>query len=92
MGFFWMVVIGAAAGWMGGRFMKAHEYGVRVDIVIGVVGALVAALLLRMLGPSDGLGAVASVLVAAIGATTLLFAMRRFMTAQPVPIRRPRRR
>ena len=91
MGFIWVIVVGAIAGWMGGSFMKVNEYGVRADIAIGIVGAFVAAILLRMIGPA-GAGIIASVIVATIGAMILLFTLRRFMVTAPVATPRPKRR
>ncbi len=92
MGFFWILVTGAIAGMIAGKYMKESQYGLPADIVLGVVGASTAALLVRLLGPSGGVGVVWSVIVAIVGSTLLLVAARRFMKLEPVPTRRPRRR
>lgn len=90
MGLIWIVIVGGAAGWLGGQLMKPGEYGARVDIIGGVVGAFLSAFLMRVF--SDGLGAVWSVIVAIVGAGLFMLAMRRFINPAPVVTPRTRRR
>ena len=92
MGFIWIVVAGAAAGWAVGRFMTPNEYGPVGDIVVGVAGALVATLLFRFFGPAGGVGIVGGLIIVVAGATLLLFTARRFMKPEPAPAQRTRRR
>ena len=40
MEYVWFVVIGLAVGLVSGRFLQGNNYGVRGDIVFGVIGAL----------------------------------------------------
>ncbi len=90
MAFIWIVLIGAAAGFLGGKLMKPNENGAFIDPIAGAGGACVLALLVRVV--SGGVGVFASVIVALIGASILLVSARRFMKQAPVPTPRVRRR
>lgn len=90
MGFIWIVVVGAAAGWLVGRWITPNEYGAPGDIIIGVMGAFVAALLFKMFGPAGGVGIVWAVIITAAGSVVLLFGSRRFMKPKVIPVPRPR--
>lgn len=92
MGFMWIVVAGAAAGFVSGKFMGPNEYGPVGDMGIGIAGALVATLLFRFFGPAAGVGLLGGIVVVAAGAAVLRFALRAFLKPQPVPARRTRRR
>lgn len=47
------IIIGGLAGWLASRFMNTGT-GVFLNIVLGIVGAVVASLLLGVLGISFG--------------------------------------
>ena len=43
MGFMWLlwtIVIGILAGWIAGRIMKGHDMGLAIDLLVGIVGAV----------------------------------------------------
>ncbi len=40
MEFLWFILIGIAAGWLAGQFMKGGGYGLIGDLIVGVIGAL----------------------------------------------------
>ena len=86
MGYLWSIVIGAGIGWIGGKFLKREEYGARVDIIGGMLGGFLSALLIHVL--SDGVGIAWGIIIAIIGASVLLVGMRRFMKPAALPIRR----
>jgi uncharacterized membrane protein YeaQ/YmgE (transglycosylase-associated protein family) len=92
MSYMFIVVIGAVAGWVAGQYLKGSESGVAIDFVAGALGAVVAVVLSRMLGPVAAAGMLMSVIIAVIGAVASLYAMRRFMKARLVPETRTRRR
>jgi uncharacterized membrane protein YeaQ/YmgE (transglycosylase-associated protein family) len=92
MSYLFIVVIGAVAGWVAGQQLKGSELPVGVDLAAGAVGACVAVLLSRLVGPAAAAGFVMSSVVAIIGAIGSLFAFRRIMKAKAVPVTRPRRR
>ena len=72
----WFVLIGLAAGWLAGHFMRGGGYGALGDIVLGVLGALVGGFLFRQLGLSAGGGLIGALIVATIGAVVVLFLVR----------------
>ena len=76
MEFIWFILIGLAAGWLAGQFMRGGGFGVVGDIALGVVGALVGGLMFRALGVSAGGGLIGALIVATIGAVVMLFLIR----------------
>ena len=56
--------------------MKGGGFGVLMDIVIGIVGALIGGWLFGALGVYPGFGLIGSILVAFIGACILLWLIR----------------
>ena len=92
MGFIWIVVAGAATGFIAGKFMRDNEYGPIGDIAVGVTGALLATILFRFFGPDSGVGVLGGLVVVILGATALRLALRTWMQPAPAPVRRPGRR
>ena len=75
----WLIV-GAIAGWLAGQIVKGHGFGLVGNIVVGIVGAVIAGWLLPMLGL--GLpGILGSIIYAVIGAVILLFLIGLFKRA-----------
>ena len=70
------LVIGAVAGWLAGTFVKGGGFGLLGDIVVGIVGAFVGGWLLPRLGVHLGVGLVAIIASATIGAVVLLLILR----------------
>lgn len=71
-GIIYILLIGAAAGWLAGQFMKGRGFGVIGNIVVGIVGAIIGGWLLGTLGVSLASGLVGSLITALIGAVVLL--------------------
>jgi uncharacterized membrane protein YeaQ/YmgE (transglycosylase-associated protein family) len=46
VGFIGYIIIGALAGWIGGKLVKGSGSGILMNIVIGIVGALIGGFLL----------------------------------------------
>ena len=70
------LVIGAVAGWLAGNVIRGGGYGLIGDIVVGILGSIVAGYLLPLLGIHLGAGFVRSVINAFIGACLLLTIVR----------------
>lgn len=68
----YFLLIGAAAGWLAGQFMKGKGFGLVGNIVVGIIGALIGGWLLGTLGVSIGGGLIGSLITATIGAVVLL--------------------
>jgi uncharacterized membrane protein YeaQ/YmgE (transglycosylase-associated protein family) len=74
------ILIGLAAGWLAGRFLKSG-FGVAGNLGVGVFGALVGGFLARWLGLSAADGLLGSLIVATIGAVVFLLALRQLKRA-----------
>ena len=66
-----MLLVGAVAGWLAGQIMKGAGFGLIGNIIVGILGAIVAGFLLPGILPLSGL--VGSIISATIGAVILLF-------------------
>jgi uncharacterized membrane protein YeaQ/YmgE (transglycosylase-associated protein family) len=68
------IVIGAIAGWLAGVVVKGAGFGLVGNIIVGIVGAFVAAWLLPAAGLSFSVGnpLITSILYATIGAIVVL--------------------
>ncbi|GAB7535435.1 GlsB/YeaQ/YmgE family stress response membrane protein [Burkholderia sp. 3C] len=75
------LIIGAIAGWLAGLLVKGGGFGLIVDIIVGIVGAIIGGWLAAKLGIAVGGGFFASIIVAVIGAVILLFIIRLFRRA-----------
>ena len=71
-----ILLIGAIAGWLAGQIVQGTGFGLVGDIIIGIVGALIASFLFPSLGIRLGSGIVAEIIAATIGAIILLVIMR----------------
>jgi uncharacterized membrane protein YeaQ/YmgE (transglycosylase-associated protein family) len=74
------LAIGAVAGWLAGILMKGGGFGLLIDMVLGVVGAVVGGFLFGLLGLSAN-GLIGSIITATVGAVVLLVVARLFNKA-----------
>jgi uncharacterized membrane protein YeaQ/YmgE (transglycosylase-associated protein family) len=74
------LAIGAVAGWLAGVLMKGGGFGLLIDIVLGIVGAVVGGFLFGLLGISAN-GLIGSIITATVGAVVLLLVVRLFKQA-----------
>lgn len=75
--FLWFILIGACAGWLAGQILKGGGFGVVGNIIIGVIGAILGGLIVRLAGfhATNLLGQLIS---ATIGAIVLILLLQRF--------------
>lgn len=72
------IIIGALAGYITGKLMKGSGFGFFMDMVVGLVGAVIGGFLATQLG-FGGVsqhGLIVSIIIAVIGAVILTFAVR----------------
>lgn len=71
------LVIGVVAGWLTGKLMRGAGYGILMDLILGLVGAVLGGWIFGLLGiPAYGLvGGLAS---ATVGAVILVAIARSF--------------
>jgi uncharacterized membrane protein YeaQ/YmgE (transglycosylase-associated protein family) len=65
------LIIGAVAGWIAGQIMRGGGFGLIGNIVVGIVGAVVAGWLLPNFWPMVGIPG--AIVHSAIGAIIVLF-------------------
>jgi len=70
LGLIVMLAIGAVAGWLAGQIMKGAGFGLIGNIVVGILGAVVAGFLF---GGAFAGGLIGQIVGATIGAVVLLF-------------------
>jgi uncharacterized membrane protein YeaQ/YmgE (transglycosylase-associated protein family) len=71
-----ILVVGIVAGWLAGRVTRGGGYGLIGDLVVGLIGAFIGDWLLPQLGIHLGVGMVALIINAFIGAVVLLLILR----------------
>lgn len=71
------LAIGAIAGWLAGVLMKGGGFGLVVDIIVGIIGAVVGGMIFSVLGISAG-GLIGAIITATVGAIALIFVIRLF--------------
>ena len=81
MGWLWFIIIGAVAGWLAGNIMRGGGFGQLMNIVVGVVGALIGGWVFDLLGIGTGDGLIGSLITALVGAILLLWVISLFKRA-----------
>lgn len=71
----WLIIVGAAAGFLATRFMR-FEADVITTVAIGIAGALIGGLVLRFILTVGGL--VGGLVGAVLGAMLLIWAWQKF--------------
>ena len=72
------IIIGLLAGWITGKLMKGSGFGFFMDMIVGLVGALIGGFLSSHLG-LGGIGQhglIISIVIAVIGAVILTWVVR----------------
>jgi uncharacterized membrane protein YeaQ/YmgE (transglycosylase-associated protein family) len=77
-GIFAWIVIGVVAGWITGKLMKGSGFGFFMDMIVGLVGAVIGGFLathLGIAGPGQQ-GLMMSIVIAVVGAVLLTLLVR----------------
>jgi uncharacterized membrane protein YeaQ/YmgE (transglycosylase-associated protein family) len=75
MNLIWWILVGLIAGWAAGKIMKGGGYGVVMDIVLGIIGAVIGGWVMGMFGVYAG-GFLGTIVVAILGAVILIWISR----------------
>jgi uncharacterized membrane protein YeaQ/YmgE (transglycosylase-associated protein family) len=59
--------------------MKGSGYGARMDIILGIVGAIIGGFLMRLGGFTGSGGMIYTIIIAVIGAVILTWVVRKVM-------------
>ena len=73
VGWIGYIIIGAIAGWIAGKIVKGSGSGILMNIVIGVVGALIGGFLLSFFLDTAGGGWWFTLFTAVLGSVILLW-------------------
>jgi uncharacterized membrane protein YeaQ/YmgE (transglycosylase-associated protein family) len=79
----WWAIVGLIAGWATGKLMRGAGYGVVMDLIFGICGAVVGGWVMQALGFAGRGGMIYTILVA-IGGAVVLTALVRLLTGQRV--------
>src|SRR2546425_12354662 len=66
------LIMGAIVGWLAGKIMSGHGYGIIWDVVLGIVGSFVGGFVFSLIFGTAPTGLVISFIVALIGAILLV--------------------
>jgi uncharacterized membrane protein YeaQ/YmgE (transglycosylase-associated protein family) len=74
------IIIGGLAGWLASLVVRGGGMGIGMDIVVGIIGALIGGFILSILGLGGGFTGfnLISLVTAFIGAVILLLLVRLF--------------
>ncbi len=72
LGWFAFLIVGLLAGWIAEKVMK-RDHGLLMNLVVGVVGAYLGALLFSLVGLAPSATFFGALVVAVIGAVILLW-------------------
>lgn len=75
------VLVGLMAGWLAGRIMKDGGYGLKEDMVLGLLGSIAGVWIFRTMGVSPEAGMAVSFVVAFGGAALAIVAQRKIWPA-----------
>ncbi len=78
MSLFYFVLIGILAGYLAGKIMEGKGFGLGVNLLVGIGGAIIGGWLLDELGVYISSGLIGSLITALIGAIVLLFIINLF--------------
>jgi uncharacterized membrane protein YeaQ/YmgE (transglycosylase-associated protein family) len=71
-----IIIVGIVAGWLAGKVMEGGGFGLIGDLIVGLIGAFIGDWLLPQLGIHFGVGIIALIVNAFIGAVVLLLILR----------------
>lgn len=77
-----ILFVGLVAGWLAGKIVRGTGFGIIGDIIVGILGALIASLLFPRLGIHLGTRLVSEIIYSAIGAIILLIVVGLFRGAR----------
>jgi uncharacterized membrane protein YeaQ/YmgE (transglycosylase-associated protein family) len=71
--FLWPIIVGIVAGFLTSKVTKGKGFGIIVNLLVGVGGAILGGWLFGQLEISIGTGLLSTIITAFIGAIVLLF-------------------
>ena len=78
MSWFWFLLIGLVAGWIGNLIFKGKGSGLIINLIVGIVGGWLGGWLFGVLGITIGGKIVGPLIAAIVGAIILLWIVSLF--------------
>jgi uncharacterized membrane protein YeaQ/YmgE (transglycosylase-associated protein family) len=72
----WFLLIGLAAGWLAGQILRSPRRSLIIDLIVGVIGAILGGTLFGLIGLTST-GLVGEFVTALFGSMLLVFLLRR---------------
>jgi uncharacterized membrane protein YeaQ/YmgE (transglycosylase-associated protein family) len=66
------LIMGAIVGWLAGKIMSGHGYGLIWDVVVGIVGSFLGGFIFSLIFGVQSTGLIVSFIVALLGAIVLV--------------------
>lgn len=80
LGWLWFIIIGILAGFIAGKLMRGGGFGIIVNLIVGIIGAVLGGWIFGVLGIAAG-GILGSLVTATVGAIVLLWIVSLFRRA-----------
>ncbi len=77
LGWLWFIIVGILAGFFAGKIMRGGGFGIIVNLIVGIIGAVLGGWVFGLLGISAG-GIIGSLVTATVGAIILLWIVSLF--------------
>ena len=78
MSWIWFILIGIVSGFLAGKIMRGSGFGLIVNLLVGIAGAIIGGWVFGFLNISIGSGLIGSLITSLIGAIILLFVISLF--------------
>ncbi len=72
------IILGGVVGWLAGNLMRGGGFGLLVNIIVGIIGAVIGGWVFDLLGISTSIGLIGNFITALIGAVLLLWIISLF--------------
>ncbi len=72
------IILGGVVGWLAGNLMRGGGFGLLVNIIVGIIGAVIGGWVFGLLGISTNIGLIGNFITALIGAVLLLWIISLF--------------
>ena len=77
IGWLWFIIIGILAGFVAGRLMRGGGFGILVNLVVGIIGAVIGGWVFGLSNVAGG-GIIGSLVTPTVGAIILLWIISLF--------------